>query len=226
MVAIQQGKYVMIRVLIADDHAILRAGLKHLLSEHPDIAVAGEAGNGQEVLARIRTEPWDVLLLDMTMPGKSGIELIKQIKLIAPKLPVLILSMHKEDLYAVRALKAGAAGYLCKDNAEDQLAPALRKVADGGLFITPTVAEKLANSMLRNTADNDQPHINLSDREYQIFQLIVAGESVSEIAGKLNVSVKTISTHKTHVFEKMGCSNVAELIRYAMRNKLMPDGSG
>jgi len=216
----------MIRVLIADDHAILRAGLKHLLSEYSDIAVAGEAGNGQEVLVKIRTEPWDALLLDMTMPGKSGIELIKQIKLIAPKLPVLILSMHKEDLYAVRALRAGAAGYLCKDNAEDQLAQALRKVAAGGLYITPAVAEKLASNMLRNAGSNDQPHTRLSDREYQIFQMIVVGESVSEIAGRLNLSVKTVSTHKTHVLEKMGCSNMAELIRYAMQHKLLPDGSG
>jgi len=211
----------MTKVLIADDHAILRAGLKHLLSEHADIVVAGEAGNGQEVLEKIRAESWDVLLLDMTMPGRSGIELIKQIKQNEPKLPILILSMHKEDLYAVRALKAGAAGYLCKDNAEEQLVPALRKVAAGGLYITPAVAEKLAVSMLQGQPETEQPHTRLSDREYQVFQLLAAGESVTDIATKLNLSVKTVSTHKTHVFEKMGCANIAELIRYAIQHKLI-----
>lgn len=215
----------MIRVLIADDHSILRAGLKHLLSEYPDILVAGEAGNGQEVIARVRAETWDVLLLDMTMPGKSGIELIKQIKLLAPRLPILILSMHKEDIYAVRALKAGAAGYLCKDNAEAQLVPALRKVANGSLYITPAVAEKLAASMLHGQPESDQPHTRLSDREYQIFQLITAGDSVTDIALTLNLSVKTVSTHKTHVLEKMGCANMAELIRYAIEHNLLPDGT-
>lgn len=211
----------MIRVLIADDHAILRAGLKHLLSESPEIVVAGEAGSGPEVLAKVRGESWDVLVLDMTMPGKSGIELIKHLKQIAPKLPILVLSMHKEDVYAVRALKAGAAGYLCKDNAEDQLVPALHKVADGGLYITSAVAEKLAADMLHGKPESEQPHTRLSDREYQVFQLIVAGESVSNIAQKLNLSVKTVSTHKTHVFEKMGCANMAELIRYALQHDLL-----
>ncbi|MDX9995513.1 MAG: response regulator transcription factor [Rhodocyclaceae bacterium] len=212
----------MTRVLIADDHAILRAGIKHLLSEHPDITVAGEACNGQEVLARVRAEPWDVLVLDMTMPGKSGIELIKQLKQIAPKLPILILSMHKEDVYAVRALKAGAAGYLCKDNAEDQLVAALRKVTGGGLYINAAVAEKLAANMLHGDARDAPPHTRLSDREYQVFQLIAHGEGVTDIAQKLNLSVKTVSTHKTHIMEKMGCANVAELVRYAIQHDLLP----
>lgn len=212
----------MMRILIADDHAILRAGLKHLLSEYPDIVVADEASNGAEALAKVRTGHWDVMVLDMSMPGKSGIELIKQLKQLAPKLPLLILSMHKEDVYAVRALKAGAAGYLCKDNAEDQLVPALRKVAAGGLYITAAVAEKLAVGMLRGNPRDALPHTRLSDREYQIFQLIAAGESVTEIARKLNLSVKTVSTHKTHVMEKMSCGNVAELVRYAIRHELSP----
>lgn len=213
----------MTRVLIADDHAILRAGIKHLLSEHPDITVAGEAGNGQEVLSMVRAEPWDVLLLDMTMPGKSGIELIKQLKQIAPKLPILILSMHKEDVYAVRALKAGAAGYLCKDNAEDQLVTALRKVASGGLYINAAVAEKLAADMLHGDARDAPPHTRLSDREYQVFQLIVSGAGQSDIAQKLNLSIKTVSTHKTHIMGKMGCTSVAELVRYAIEQGLLPD---
>ena len=134
----------MVRILIADDHAILRVGLKQILSESGDVVVAGEASNGNEALARLRAEKFDTLVMDMSMPGKSGIDLIKQIKGEHPKLPILVLSMHKEDVYAVRALKAGASGYLCKDNAESQLEQAIRKVAGGGLFISPAVAEKLA----------------------------------------------------------------------------------
>lgn len=210
----------MIKVLIADDHAILRTGLKHILSDYPDIAVGGEASSGQEVLARVQAEPWDVVLLDMTMPGKSGIELIKQLKQVAPKLRILVLSMHKEDVFALRALRAGAAGYLCKDNAEDQLVTALRKVAAGGMFITTTVAEKLAHDVLQGHRDDAPPHSRLSDREYQIFQALVAGYSVTDIAQKLCLSVKTVSTHKTHVLEKMGCDSVADLVRYAVRHDL------
>jgi DNA-binding NarL/FixJ family response regulator len=212
----------MIKVLIADDHAILRAGLKHILAEYADIEVAGEAANGHEVLARVQEAcDWSVILLDMSMPGKSGIELIKQLKLVVPKLPILILSMHKEDVYAVRALKAGASGYLCKDNADDQLVPALRKVAGGGLYISPTVAEKLAVGVLHGHTGDVPAHTRLSDREYQIFQMIANGESISDIANSLNLSVKTVSTHKTHILEKMGCANVAELIRYAIRHELV-----
>ena len=208
------------KILIADDHAILRAGLKHLLADYPDITVGGEAGNGHEALAKAQAEHWDVMLLDMTMPGKSGIELIKQLKQQVPKLPILILSMHKEDVYAVRALKAGASGYLCKDNAEEQLVAALRKVAGGGLYITATVAEKLALDVLHGDEQDAPPHTKLSDREYQIFQSIVAGDSVTDIAQKLNLSVKTVSTHKTHILEKMGADSVAELVRYALQHEL------
>lgn len=212
----------MIKILIVDDHAILRAGLKHLLSECADMVVAGEAGNGLDALALIRRMPWDVVVLDMSMPGRSGTELIKQIKAENPKLPILILSMYAEDIYAVRALRAGASGYLCKDNAELQLESAIRKVAAGGLYITPTVAEKLAVGVLHGNTANELPHTRLSDREYQIFQLITAGESVSQLAQKLYLSVKTISTHKMHIMEKMGCTNVADLVRYAIRHELFP----
>lgn len=209
----------MIRILIVDDHAILRAGLKHLLSECADMVVAGEAGNGLDALTLIRHASWDVVVLDMSMPGRSGTELIKQIKAENPKLPVLILSMYAEDIYAVRALRAGASGYLCKDNAELQLESAIRTVALGDWYMTPAVAEKLA-ALQGNTTD-ELPHTRLSDREYQIFQRIAAGEGVSQLAQKLNLSVKTISTHKMHIMEKMGCTNVAELVRYAIRHELL-----
>lgn len=211
----------MIRILIVDDHAILRAGLKHILADYADIEVAGEADNGLEALALVRDGKWDVVVLDMTMPGKSGIELIKQIKSEKPKLPILVLSMHKEDLYAVRTLKAGASGYLCKDNAAPQLEQAIRKVAGGGLFISQTVAEHLAVGMLSHTGDEAPPHTRLSDREYQIFQYIVEGKGLTEMSRELHLSVKTVSSYKARILDKMGMSNAAELVRYAVRHDLV-----
>lgn len=216
----------MIRILIADDHAILRVGLRQILSESGDVVVAGEASNGTEVLAKVRAEKFDTLVLDMSMPGKSGIDLIKQIKNEHPKLPILVLSMHKEDLYAVRALKAGASGYLCKDNAESQLDQAIRKVAGGGLFISPAVAEKLALGALAGRVTDAPPHTLLSDREYYIFQQLVAGQTVTDIAHKLNLSVKTVSTHKTRILQKMNLANAAELIHYAIKHELVVDADG
>jgi len=214
----------MIRILIADDHAILRAGLKHLLSDATDIVVAGEASNGIEALALARSTPCDAVLLDMTMPGRSGIELIRQLKAEMPRLPILILSMHKEDIYAVRALRAGASGYLCKDNAESQLEEAIRKVAGGGLYINQAVAERLAQEMVGGNAAA-KPHTQLSDREYQVFQDIVAGRGVTEIGQRLNLSVKTVSTHKARIMQKMGFANTAELIQYAVKHGLLDQGS-
>ncbi|HJV93345.1 MAG TPA: response regulator transcription factor [Azonexus sp.] len=212
----------MIRVLIADDHDILRAGLKHILQDCGDIAVAGEASDGHEALEKIRSGSWDAVVLDLSMPGKSGIELIKQIKLEFPKLPILVLSMYQEDLYAVRALKAGASGYLCKDNAETSLAPAIRKVAAGGLFINQAVAEKLAVEMLTGTGTG-APHARLTDREYQVFLWVARGLGVTEIGRKLNLSVKTVSTHKARILEKMNLGNTGELIHYAIRHKLIDE---
>jgi DNA-binding NarL/FixJ family response regulator len=212
----------MIHILIADDHDILRAGLKHILAESGDITVTGEASNGLETLALLRAGQWDALVLDLSMPGRNGIELIKQIKLEFPKLPILILSMHKEDIYAVRALKAGASGYLCKDNAETHLAEAIRKVASGGLFINPQVAEKLAQDLLQSRTSQAE-HNRLTDREYQIFLLIVDGLGISEIARQLNLSVKTVSTHKASILNKMMLSNTAELVRYALEHRLTSD---
>ena len=215
----------MIRILIADDHDILRAGLKHILHDTGDIVVAGEACDGHQALSLVRTGPWDALVLDLSMPGKSGIELIKQIKGEFPRLPILILSMHKEDLYAVRALKAGASGYLCKDSAEALLAQAIRKVVGGGLFVNQAVAEKLAMDMLTG-AGNGAPHSRLTDREYQVFMLLARGLGVTDIGRELNLSVKTISTHKTRIQEKMNLANTADLIHYAIRHQLIggPDG--
>jgi len=165
------------------------------------------------------------VVLDMSMPGKSGIELIKQIKSEKPKLPILILSMYKEDSYAVRVLKAGASGYLCKDNAELQLVHAIRKVAKGGLFVSPTVAENLAVEMLTGTPDAPT-HTLLSDREYQIFLSIAHGKGITDIAHELNLSVKTVSTHKTRLMRKMNFANVAELIHYTIKQGLITEEDG
>lgn len=214
----------MIRILIVDDHAILRAGLKHILADCSDIEIAGEADNGLEALAKIRDGKWDVVVLDMSMPGKSGIELIKQIKSEKPRLPILVLSMHKEDIYAVRTLKAGASGYLCKDNAAPQLEQALRKVAGGGLFISPAVAEQVAVGMLGRGGDEAPAHTRLSDREYQIFQAIVEGKGLTEASREMHLSVKTVSSYKTRILDKMGMGSTAELVRYAVRHGLVSGG--
>ena len=208
----------MIRILIVDDHAILRAGLKHILAECADIVVGGEAGNGLDALAKVRAEPWDAVVLDMTMPGKSGIELIKWAKTARPELAVLVLSMHQEEQYAVRAIRAGASGYVTKESASALLVSAIRKVADGGLYISPRVAEQLALT-LRPRADK-LPHQALSDREFEVFGLLVSGATVSDIAARLHLSGKTVSTHKARILEKMGMDSVADLVRYAMAHKL------
>jgi len=214
----------MIRILIADDHAIVREGLKQLLSEQGDFIVAGEAADGLGALKLIREQPLDMALMDMSMPGRGGVELIKQIKAEKPKLAVLVLSMHNEEQYAVRALRAGAAGYLTKESAPDQLVAAIRKVAAGGMFISPGVAERLAYELGGN--HNAAPHTLLSDREYQIFQMIVAGIPVGIIADKLSLSVKTVSTHKTRILQKMQMNSAAELIHYAIRHQLVePQGN-
>jgi DNA-binding NarL/FixJ family response regulator len=215
----------MIRVVIADDHTIVREGLKQVLSAASDLTIVGEAQNGQEVLQRVREQDFEVLLLDMSMPGKSGIELIKQVRAEKPRLRIMVLSMHQEPQYAVRAIKAGASGYLTKESASAQLVSAIRKVAGGGAFITDAVAEQLALGAMPQT--DGPPHHLLSDREFQVFRLLVAGRTVSEIAEQLNLSVKTVSTHKARIMQKMNMSNPAELIRYAIQHGLTEDsGSG
>jgi DNA-binding NarL/FixJ family response regulator len=211
----------MTRVVIADDHQILREGLKQLLLAAGDLDVVGEAGDGHEVLERVRTLGFDVLLLDMSMPGKSGVELIKQVKAEKPKLRILVLSMHEEHQYAVRAIRAGASGYLTKESAAAQLVAAIRKIAAGGAFISAEVAERLALDAMPHA--EGPLHATLSDREYQVFRLLVTGHSVSDIAGQLHLSAKTISTHKARLMEKLQVDNNAALVRYAVRHRLQDD---
>jgi two-component system invasion response regulator UvrY len=208
----------MIRVLVADDHTIVREGLKQILVRSDDLVVAGEAANGNDVLRMVREHEWDVLVTDMSMPGRNGLELIKLVKAARPKLPVLVLSMYGEEQFAVRAIRAGASGYLNKESASDQLVNAIRKIAGGGVYVSAAVSEAL----LRNVRDGERrlPHEQLSDRELQVLQLIVGGRSVNDIAARLNLSPKTVSTHKTRLLEKMNMSNQAELIRYAIAHGL------
>lgn len=208
----------MTRILIADDHAIVRDGLRRILQGAPGLEVAGEAVNGDEVMERVRAGGFDLLLLDMSMPGKSGIELIKWAKSTRPELAVLVLSMHQEEQYAVRAIRAGAAGYVTKESASTLLVAAIRKVAEGGLYISSGVAEQLALTLRPQTPG--LPHQSLSDREYEVFDLLVSGATVSDIAARLHLSGKTVSTHKARILEKMGMDSVADLVRYAMAHKL------
>lgn len=208
----------MIRVVIADDHTIVREGLRELLGSAGDIEIAAEAVNGHEVVDRVRSTDFDILLLDLSMPGKSGMELIRQVKGEKPKLKILVLSMHEENQYAVRAIRAGASGYLTKDSASVELVSAIRKLAAGGAFISAEVAEQLARGA--HGAGNALPHTTLSDREYQVFRMLVAGDSLTAIAERLNLSIKTISTHKARLMQKMSVGNQAELIRYAIAHKL------
>jgi DNA-binding NarL/FixJ family response regulator len=211
----------MLNILIADDHPIMRDGLRQILSASGDIVIAAEVGSGDEVLAKLKQADFDVLVLDLSMPGISGIELIKRVMIEKPKQHILILSMHKEELYAVRTLKAGASGYLCKDSASGQLIPAIRKVAAGGRFVSPEVAESLALEV--SPQHHNLPHTQFSDREFQIFRMIAAGRSITEIADSLMLSVKTVSTYKTRILEKLHLSNAAGLIRYGLKHGLIDD---
>jgi len=207
-----------IRIVIADDHAIVREGLKRIVSSIADMEVAGEAGNGTEVMQRVRELAFDVLVLDLSMPGRSGMELIKLARAEKPQLRILVLSMHQELQYAVRAIKNGASGYLTKESAPAQLEQALRKVASGGAFISAEVAEQLALGAMPGS--EAVPHESLSNREFEVLQLLVAGVSLTDIGTKLNLSVKTVSTHKTNLMQKMGLQNQNDLIRYAIKHGL------
>jgi two-component system invasion response regulator UvrY len=209
----------MIRVLIVDDFPIVRRGLRALLSDEFHGAAFGEASNARQALEELRKKKWDVALLDITMPGKSGLDLLKELKAEWPKLPVLVLSAHPEDQFAVRALKAGAGGYMTKESAPEELAKAIRKILAGGRYVSPALAEKLAARVTKDFTST--PHETLSDREYEIMCLIASGKTVTEIAGELSLSVKTISTYRVRVLEKLGVKNSAQIVQYAIRNDLV-----
>jgi DNA-binding NarL/FixJ family response regulator len=207
------------KVIIADDHPVVRQGLRQMLAAESDLSVVGEAKNGQEVVELSRRVPWEVAVLDYNMPGKNGLELIKELHQRYPGRAVLILSMYPEDRYAVRALKAGAAGYLTKESAPEELVGAIRKVASGGRYVTPTLGEKLA---LELEDDRGKPlHETLSDREYQVMWMIASGKTVRQIAGELFLSPNTVSTHRTRILRKMSMKSNAELMHYAIAHHLV-----
>jgi len=207
-----------IRVLIADDHAILRRGLKEILVRELKGANCQEAQNAQEVLSLVRNHDWDLVILDVTMPGRSGVDVLGELKEIRPKMPVLVLSMHPEDQYAKRVLKAGASGYMNKESAPEELIKAIQKVLSGGRYVSAALAEKFA---LELGTEEDRPlHEDLSNREFEVLRMIVLGKSISQIAEDLKLSATTVSTYRARILEKMNVTNNAELILYAARNRL------
>ena len=210
----------MIRILLADDHALVREGLRRILTAAADIEVAAEAADGDEVLALVRSSEFDLALLDLSMPGLSGLALIKRLKLEKPRLRILVLSMHGESQYAARALKAGASGYLTKDSAAAQLLGAIRKIAAGGVQISEATAAQLIGAI---ATGDPLPHAALSDREYEVLRHIVAGRTITDIADVLNLSVKTVSTHKARILQKLNLAGTAELVRYAIEHRLTDD---
>ena len=209
----------MIKILIADDHAIVRKGLKQILLEEYPSATIGEASDAEGLLVEVINNKWDIVISDMNMPGRSGLDALSQIKQAAPQLPVLIMSMYPEDQYALRVLKAGAAGYLGKDSIHEDVIRAIQTVQLGKKFITPTVAEKLAAALGEDTSL--QPHESLSDREFDVFKLLASGKSVSEIAAQLSLSTTTVSTYRSRIMEKMHIRSNAGLTRYALEKNLI-----
>jgi DNA-binding NarL/FixJ family response regulator len=205
------------KFLICDDHALIRRGLKQILVDGFPDAVFGEACDANEALNLVWNGKWDVVILDISMPGRSGIEVLKEIKTAHAGLPVLVLSAHPEDQFAVRVLKAGAAGYVTKDGAPQDLVKAVQKVVEGGRYVSPSLAEKLARDL---SAGSSAPEEMLSDREFQLLRMIASGKTVKEVAGELSLSIKTVSTYRTRLLEKMGMKTNAELMRYAMERGL------
>jgi DNA-binding NarL/FixJ family response regulator len=204
----------MIRILIADDHNIVRDGLKRILAAHGDLDVTAEAASGDEMLGLVKANDYDIVMMDMSMPGLSGIDLIKRLKIEKPKLRILVLSMHGEQQYAARALRAGASGYLNKDSAAEMLVGAIRKIAAGGVHVGDAAAASLVSA-------DKAPHEALSDREFEVLRLLVEGLGPTEIGEKLHLSVKTVSTHKTRILEKLNLGSTAELVRFALEHKLL-----
>jgi two-component system invasion response regulator UvrY len=209
----------MVRVLIADDHPIVRGGLKELLVRQLETVVCGEASNADETVAQVHRQPWDVLILDITMPGRSGFDILTDIRQMQPRLPILVLSMHPEEQYAKRALKAGARGYLKKESAPEELIQAVRNLLAGRLYISGALAERIAEDLHEGA---DRPaHEALSAREFEILVMIGSAKTVTQIAEELHLSASTVSTYRTRVLEKMKMANTAELIHYAVRNHLV-----
>ena len=210
----------MIRELIADDHAIVREGLKQVVNESGDIEIADEASNGNDALNLARRNDYDVVILDITMPGRSGLDVLAQLKDEKPEVPVLVLSIHPEEQYAIRTLKTGAAGYLTKESAPQELVQAIRKVANGGKYVTNSLAEKLAFSLFTGI-EHEAPHESLSAREFEVLRMLAEGHTLSDIARILSLSVKTISTYRSRILEKMNLKNNAEIVRYALEKGLV-----
>jgi len=208
----------MTRILLADDHAVVRQGLKQILAESIPNATFGDATNGEETLRKVRAGGWDIVILDISLPGKSGLEVLKELLQAHPRQPVLILSMHPEEQFALRVLKAGAAGYLTKRTAAKDLAVAVKKVLTGGRYVSASLAEKLAGEIQTGL---QAPHEKLSDREYQVFRMLAIGKTVKEISEELSLSPQTVSTHRTRILEKMEMTTNTELTQYAIRNGLL-----
>lgn len=209
----------MMKILIADDHPVVRHGLKKILATDAELTVVGEAKNSQEAADLARKIEWDVAILDYSMPGRSGIDLLKEIKLQHPERPVLILSMYPEELHATRVLKAGGAGYMNKDSAAEELIAAIRKIRKGGKYVSPALADKLAGDL---TSGGDKPlHESLSDREYRVMWLLASGKAISQIAGEMFLSPSTISTYRARVLKKLNVDNNAALVQYAIKNQLL-----
>ena len=209
----------MIRILIADDHALMRAGLKRILKDEPDLKVVGEASNGFEVIDFVKKEEVDFIVLDLTMPGKNGLEVIKELRHINKNIQILILSMHPEDRFAVRALKSGASGYMTKESAPDELVNAIRKIVSGRKYISPLLAEKLVSDF--GDDSGKQPHEMLSDREHEVFIMIASGKKITELAEVLSLSSATVNTYRARIFDKMKIKSNVELTHYALSNKLI-----
>src|SRR6266576_654729 len=207
------------KILIVDDHAVVRQGLRHILADEFRRAEFGEARNATDALNRVWKEKWDTVVLDITMPGRSGFEVLREVKRAKPKLPVLVLSMHPEDQFAVRVLKSGASGYMTKESAPEELVGAIKKLLAGGRYVSPSLAEKMASYLAIDTPN--PPHERLSDREFAVLRMIASGKTVGQIAVELSLSVKTVSTYRTRILEKMGMASNAELTHYAIKNQLV-----
>jgi len=209
----------MIKIFVADDHAIVRRGLKQIISETHDMRVTAEAERGDDLLSKVFQEHYDLVLLDISMPGTNGLEVLKQLKRKRPRLPVLMLSIYPEEQYAMRALKAGASGYLTKESAPEELIAAIRKISKGGKYVSPALAEKIISQL--DTPDGKPLHATLSNREYQVMCMFASGKKVKEIADALALSIQTISTYRTRILDKMRLNGIGDLIRYAVKHRLV-----